>query len=298
MTVLLVGLGGVALVLPGLRPSLSLRGNPRWFAPLDAIALALGAAAVLAGLTLSAAVGVLHLVTGTALARYDGHLAPGGLAASIASAIVLAIVGRNLARAAGRARRATGVARAEAWVGRHHAFGDHEVVVLPTSELVAYSVDGSPPQVVVSEGFEAQVGADMAAFVIDHERAHLRRRHRRLLVVSALVDATFGFVPMVRRSALALMLAVERAADEAAAGPDRQRRHRLAAAMRDLAATGSRSMPVEAVTYRAAGLASPPPRASRPELLAVAGLVALGLAVVGTALHIGIEAPAVVACLR
>jgi beta-lactamase regulating signal transducer with metallopeptidase domain len=162
---------------------------------------------------------------------------------------------------------------------------------------VAYSVDGSPPQVVVSEGFEARVGADMAAFVIDHERAHLRRRDRRLLVVSALVDATFGFVPMVRRSALALMLAVERAADEAAAGPDRHRRHRLAAAMRDLAAAGSRSMPVEAVTYRAAGLASPP-RASRPELLAVAGLVALGLAVVGTALHIGIEAPAVVACLR
>jgi hypothetical protein len=94
VTVLLVGLGGVALALPGLWTSLSLRGNPRWFAPLDAIALALGAAAAVAGFTLSAAVGALHLVTGTALARYDGHLAPGGPAASIASAIVLAIVGR------------------------------------------------------------------------------------------------------------------------------------------------------------------------------------------------------------
>lgn len=298
MTVLLVVLGAIALALPGLRPSLSLRGNPRWFVLLDTIALALGATAAVVGLGLSAAAGALYLATGAPLARYDGHLAPGGLAASIASAFLLVIVVRNVANAACRIRRATRVAHAEVWLGRHHAFADHEVVVLPTSELVAYSVDGSPPQVVVSEGLEASVGADLAAFVIDHERAHLRRRHRRFLLVSAMTDAAFGFVPMIRRSTLALMMAVERAADEAAAGPDRHRRHRLAAAMRDLAAASARSIPFEAVTYRAAGLASLPPRTSRPEMLAVGGLLALGVAVVSAGVHIGVDVPAVVAAVR
>jgi len=297
VSLFLVALGAVALALPGLRPSLSLRGNPRWFAPLDTIALALGATTVVAGLGLSAAVGAMHLATGAALARYEGHLAPGGLAASIAAGVVLAIAARNAARAAWRARRATRIARAEAWVGRHHAFGDHEVVVLPTSALVAYSVDGSPPQVVVSQGWEAR-GADMAAFVVDHERAHLRRGHRRFLLVAATADAAFGFVPMVRRSTLALMMAVERAADETAAGPDRHRRHRLAAAMRDLAATSGRTIPAEAVTYRAAGLGASPPRTSRPELVAVGGLLALGVAVAGASVHIGVDVPAIVASLR
>ena len=297
MSLLLIGLGLASLALPGLRPSLSLRGDPRWFAPLDAMALVLGATAAVAGLGLSGVVGALHMATGGRLAQYAGHLAPGGWPVWVASGILLAMIVSRLAQVGVRASRAAALARAEAWVGRHYAFSDHEVVVLPTSELVAYSVGGWPPQVVVSEGLQARLGRDMAAFVVEHERAHLRRRDRRFLVVSAMVEGAFGHLPAIRRGTLALALAVERGADEAAAGPDRYRRRWLAEAMRDLAGS-SHSIPVEAITYRAAGLGSSPPRASVPEMLAVAGLICLTLAIVVAGGHIGTHVPAVLASVR
>lgn len=297
MSLLLVGLGFVALVLPGIRPSLSLRGNPRWFAPLDAMALGVGGAAVVAGLGLSAAIGVVHIVTGAPLARYEGHLAPGGVVASFASLVVLVLVTRQFARALRRRQYVTATARAEIWVGRHHTFTDHEVVVLPTAEMVAYSVEGMPPQVVVSEGLEARVGSEVVRFVVEHERAHLRRHDRRLLLVSAMVDAAFGLVPIVRRGTLALLMAVERSADEDAAGVDQHRRLRLAAGMRHLASVGPRSIPPESVAYRAAALGSSPPRTSGLEFLAAGGLAAVALGLAGAGFHIGMDIPPVMAAL-
>src|SRR3546814_3790608 len=127
----------------------------------------------------------------------------------------------TLFRSARRGRRA---AHVDSWLGEHHDLGDHEVVVVPTSSPLAYSVEGSPPQVVISEGLRDSIGDDLVALVIDHERAHLRARHGRALLVAALADGAFGWSTGVLRSTTALRLAGERAADETAAGARKRTR--------------------------------------------------------------------------
>lgn len=300
MTVLLVGLGAVALVLPGLRPSLSLRGHPRWFVPLDTAALSFGLAAVAAGLGLSVAVGAAHIAAGSSLLRFEGHIAPGGIVASSLSGALLAVLAGRFAVIARRARRGRSVAHADRWLGQHHDHGDHELVVLPTTTPVAYSVHGSPPQVVISEGLRDRLGSELLTFVVDHERAHLRCRHRRSLLVAAYTDALFGRVPAMARSTLALRLAVECAADAEAAGRDPQHRHELATALRGLADV--HWLPdggLDSVRFRAGQLISPRrPRAARFEIGAAAGLAALAGVTTVVVGHVGGDLPALVAALR
>lgn len=293
MSALLVVLGCVSLTLPGLRPSVSLRGDPRWSASLGAAALALGLGSVVSGLALSAGLGVLHLVTGSSLARFDGHLAPGGAAASVAAGLTL---GAMAARSVGLARRmsiGTLAARPEPWLGQHLPGGDHEIVLLPTKVLVAYNVAGSPSQVVVSEGLVERLGHDLAAAVIDHEAAHLGRRHRRPLVLAALIDATFGAAAPVRRSTTVLRLVLEREADEDAAGPDRRRRHRLAAALERLACESSGPE----ASFRCRELRSPPDRGTVWHLVAAGGLAAVAVSGLAVAGHVGSDLPALLASL-
>lgn len=300
MSLLLVGLGMVALVLPGLRPSLSLRGDPRWFVSLDTAALTFGLAALAAGLGLSAAVGAAHVAAGSSLLRFEGHVAPGGIVASALSGALLVIVGVRLAALTRRARRGRRTAHADGWLGQHHDHGDHEVVVLATTAPVAYSVQGSPPQVVISEGLRDRLGSDLVTFVIDHERAHLRRRHRRSLLVGAYTDAAFGRMPAVARSTLALRLAVECAADEEAAGRDPGHRRDVASALRGLG--DAQWLPGgghESVRFRAGQLISPRrPRAARFEIGAAAGLAVLAVVATVVAGHAGGDLPALVAALR
>src|SRR3546814_20612086 len=87
-----------------------------------------------------------------------------------------------------------------------------------------------------------------------------------LLLVAALADGAFGWSTGVLRSTTALRLAVERAADETAAGGDPRRRHRLGAAM--CAVGDSLRLPsgrAEQVRHRAR-LPFPPPDPPTPFL--------------------------------
>lgn len=300
MTLLLVGLGTVALVLPGLRPSLSLRGDPRWFVPLDTATLTFGLAAVAAGLGLSAAVGAAHVVASGSLMRFEGHVAPGGIMLSGLSALLLGLLAGRFAVTVCRARRGRRIAHADGWLGQHHDHGDHELVVLPTTAPVAYSVHGSPAQVVISEGLRDRLSSDLFAFVIDHERAHLRRRHRRSLLLAAYTDALFGRIPAIARSTLALRLAVECAADEDAAGWHPQHRRDVATALHALGDAswlpgGGR----ESLRFRAGQLISPrPSRAARFEIVAATGLAVLAVVTTVVAGHVGGDLPAHMAALR
>lgn len=299
MTLLLVGLGSLGLALPGARPSLSLRGDPRWFVPLDTAALTLGLAALTLGLGLSAVVGAIHVASGTSLLRYDGHLAPGGITASALSALLLVVLAGRLTVAARRARRGRRAAHADGWLGQHHNRGDHELVVLPTSVPVAYSVEGLPPQVVISEGLLDRLGSDLVAFVIDHERSHLRRGHRRSLLVAGLTDALFGRISPVARSTMALRLAVERAADEEAVGRDPLCRRRVAMAMSGLG--DAQWLPaggIDSLRYRAGQLLSPAAAGARFEITAAAGLVAFTLVGVAAAIEVSGDLSSLMATIR
>ncbi|HEV2931051.1 MAG TPA: M56 family metallopeptidase, partial [Propionibacteriaceae bacterium] len=156
-------------------------------------------------------------------------------------------------------------ARVEQEIGWHSTLGGHRLVVLPSEELVAFSTAGRPGQVVMSRGLITALSDDELAAVVRHEVAHVRHRHQRYLLLARVVERSLGLLPMVRRAVTALRCAVERWADEAAAGPrssDRASVHaallRVAelAAMPDIAAFTA----PETVAERLEALRSAPTR--------------------------------------
>ena len=298
MTLLFLGLGAVALLLPGLRFARSIGGNPHRLAALDVAALSVGLLLIVAALALSVAVGGLYLLAGAELPTDEGHLAPGGIVVSAVSGVGLLLLAARLATAVKRARRGRRSAYADRWLGSHHDRGDHELVVLPTPAAVAYSVRGPRPQVVISQGLQDEVGSELLAFVVDHERAHLRRRHRAHLLVAVWIEALFGWIPAVARSTLALRLTVERAADEEAAGADPEHRLRIGTALRAMAEAGFAGCASEAMQYRAGRLVTPSVPARLIELTASAGLAAIAVLAVAVAGHVGGDLPNLVATLR
>lgn len=299
MSLVLLGLGALSLTLPGLKPSLSLRGNPRWFVLLDSLAMMLGVVSIMTGLAATVALGALGLAAGAPLGRYNGHLTPGGAVVWAASLVALVMLVARLALAARRAHKGRRVAYADRWLGHHQDLGDHELVVVPTDDVVAYSVEGSPPQIVISEGFLNRFEDDVVGFVVEHERSHLRRRHRRPLLVAAYVDAIFGRVPWVARSVLALRISVERDADEDAAGLNPQRRWWAGVAMETVCGADVRRVcGAEALRYRARALvATPSPGAGRGPVAAAAGLALIAAVAVATVGHVGGDVPSLLATL-
>lgn len=301
MTLLLFGLAVVAFVVPAVRPTVAATSRPSWFVTLDSLALGLGLLALVLGLGLASVVGAVHLAAGTSLVRYEGHLAPGGIAASAVSMALLVVLAFRLAMAVRRSRSGRRAAYADGWLGVHRHGGDHDLVVLPTAAPVAYSVHGSPPQVVISQGLRDRLGEDdLLGFVIDHERAHLRRRHHRAVLLAAAVDALLGRVPVVARSTTALRLAVERAADEEAAGTDPHRRRQGAMALARMAhVQPGPAGTANVALFRAGGLvAASTSRGVTFGVVAIGGLVVLAALTTAVAGHAGTELPALMAVLR
>lgn len=296
MSLALIACGLAALALPGLRSAHVWRGSPRWFVLLNGAALTLGIVTVLLGLTVSLGVGLVHLAAGESLLTYDGHLAPGGLLVSVVCGVGLTVIVLRAARFLRRAGQAASAATAETWLGTHTAHQDHEVVVLSTDEVVAYAV-GPSRQVVISAGLQHSLDGEAIDFVIDHERAHLRRGHRRYLLLAGLVETAFGVAPTLARSALALRLAIERDADETAAGADPERRRHGIAGLIVLSGAASTEA-AEVAAYRLQQLAKPPAGPSRLEAVAGAGLVALAASAVWLAGHTTGDLPALVALLH
>lgn len=229
MLVLLAASGLGLLALPAIVRPLGRRLAPDEWARLSAIALLSGALAIETAAVLAASATVLRAAGVHPLAdaceRVIGSLLPGGptggwLSAGVALALpALAASGLRRARCDQRATRV------EPWIGDHRRGGDCEIVRLPTDQPLAVSVPGRPPQVIVSEGLVGVLAPAELAAVLDHEAAHLQYRHDRYLLLAILIERTFGGLPLVRRSTVALRAAVERWADEvaAAAGPDARR---------------------------------------------------------------------------
>jgi Zn-dependent protease with chaperone function len=214
---------GLALVaLPGWTASLGRRLVPREWARLTVASLSVGLLAVHLGLVMTAAPTLLGAVGGHDLAQLCHQalspLTPGGAVVGSLSAIVLVTLDVRMLRARRHSRRARRRLRVESWIGDHADHSDHEFVIIPTTAACAYALQGEPPQVVVSEGLADALSSDELAAVVRHEQSHLRHGHQRQLDLALATDVVVGFLPAARRSTAVLRLALERWADEEAAG--------------------------------------------------------------------------------
>lgn len=287
--VLLVVAALAFLSLPGLARQLGRRMRPSEWARLSATVLCGGAAALETALIALAAPTVLRALGVSALAaacrRMMGGLALGGAPVGwVAAAAALAVpvlAGRGLTRARATHR----LARAEPWVGTHRDRGSYDLVVLDSDKVLAASVAGTRDQLLLTRALVESLSVEELAAVLRHEEAHLAYRHQRLLVAAAMVDTALGWIPAVRTSTAALRLALERWADEEAAGTSVEGRRNVRDALLGVAAAmvvapeiAAFSPSLEGLVERAQALEVDPAPPCRPARLAVWSPT-LGLAV-------------------
>jgi beta-lactamase regulating signal transducer with metallopeptidase domain len=105
---------------------------------------------------------------------------------------------------------------------------------------------------VISQGVVDALDGPELDLVCAHEAAHLRLRHRHFLVFALMVQRIFWFWPPTQISTSTLRLALERWADEVAAGDSQELRKRLQVAL--LAVAGMANEPAMAAFSAADGL--------------------------------------------
>jgi len=223
------------LLLPGCLRRAGRRLPPAEWAQLNVVVLGVGAVMFETALLLLGAPTVLRALGAPVLAdicqRLLGSLVPGGPVAgwwAAGSAIAIPVIAGRGARQAIRAHR---VLRIEPLIGRHECLGRHELVVLPSQQVFAFSIAGRASQVIVSEGLAGQLSPQELQAVLRHEIAHLERRHQRWLVFVTALEHGLVLLPFLRKSTAALRCALERWADEEAAGDSSQGRATLQAAL-------------------------------------------------------------------
>lgn len=161
---------------------------------------------------------------------------------------------------------------------------DHDVPV-------AYCLPGLRSRLVLSRGVVTALHEDELRAVLAHERAHLTQRHDLVVLPFVALDATFPWLPPVRRAGEEVALLVEVLADDRAA-----LHHDRRVLARALGKVGTGAVPAgglgaggEAVLVRARRLLDPP----RPLPVAARALVVAGAAVVGCLPLAGLVLPLV-----
>lgn len=228
------------LALPGAVCRLGRRLDPAEWSRLCLGALAAGAMLLEVTALLYAAPTVLRALGIPELAhlceRALGKLAPAGALLGWPAAVVAVLFPVTIGAGARRARREQEAVHVDAWLGEHREFAGHALVVLPTPTVVAFCSNGSTPQIVVSDGLVDTLAPDELMAVLRHEAAHLEHGHQRVLVLASALSRTLFMFPFVRKSASVLRIALERWADETAAGGSPATRGQLRQAL--LALTG------------------------------------------------------------
>ena len=294
---MIVTLGAIGLVLVA---------APAWVAPLGrhlhpadwarwvAGSLALGAVALEAAMLFTAAPTVLHAAGVHGLAdaciRMAGSAPPGGAPAGwAAAAVAVALPTMIVSSWWINRQKQRRIAAAVAIVPAADRFGG-DVFVVPYHDPLAFSVPHTAGgRVVVSTALATALSESELAAVVRHERAHLRYRHGSYLMLGAALDRALVLHPFVRASTAQLRCALERWADEEAAGAtaaDRAtaRGALLAAALAPLPVAVAGFGPVETVAARVAALERPAQRSTPlSRLVATAPLLALTFVVAGTA---------------
>jgi hypothetical protein len=207
-----------------------------------------------------------------------------GDVAIVAPAFVLAISLVSVLWALLRATRAVRDLVRRSFVGR----GPGGSLIIGGSDVFVAAAGLAHPRVVVSAGALTALDDEELAASLEHERGHIARRHRYLMVLAEVCNAFGRFVPGGRRASAALGLHLERDADAYAIA----RRHdplALASAICKAAGAGPFGPAVMAlgggqgVTTRLAALTcdSPHPRSASDHLhrfvAVVLAVLALGL---------------------
>jgi Zn-dependent protease with chaperone function len=235
MTLLLVVSALGLLALPGCARPLGRRLPPSEWAKLCAGLLLVGGVALETGLVVVGGPTALRLVGLDAVADLCEHLlgalAPGGAPLGVAAGMTAVLLAVAAGRSVVRARHSRRVLRVEPGIGWHGEFCGHDLVVLPSEELVAFSAGGRPAQVVVSRRLVDILAEDELAAVLRHELAHIQHRHDRYLLLARVIEQSLGLLPFVRQSTHALRCALERWADEEAAGGARRGRESVRTAI-------------------------------------------------------------------
>jgi Zn-dependent protease with chaperone function len=221
MSYFVFAVSAVALWLPaGLAPAFR-RIAPKHSTFLSASLLAMGILLLEVTLILTGLPTMLRSFQLRSLAdlceQLVGHASPANAVLGWASLGAASLVAIRVVRSIRQSMSAASSFRVERWVGVHERGEGFELVVLPVPGLLAYSLPGRTPQVVVSRGLKSTLSSGEFQAVVRHERAHLELHHRRWMLIGAMTLGVLGRIRFVRRSVAVLMLNVERWADEAAA---------------------------------------------------------------------------------
>ncbi len=240
MILIMLGFALTLLGLPGLMRRIGVRIDPRVWTQMCAFALASGAVLFELGLLLVVIPTVLR-IGGLSVAAHDcqtllGTTMPGGKW-SIDLAFLLTIAIPSLAiHAVVRARSITRSVLVETSIGLQPLRrGPFDLYILPSDIPVAASVPSHPGRLIVSQRVVNLLSGDQLEALCAHEEAHLQLRHHRYIQLTlALLDA-FRFWPPTRISCRILRLAIERWADETAAGACPDQRSHLRSALLSVA---------------------------------------------------------------
>jgi Zn-dependent protease with chaperone function len=132
------------------------------------------------------------------------------------AAAVLGVVAWRSLRAAGAVRRAE-MCRAVRAAAVRRPTHSGEVWIVASPRPVAFAAGLFRPRAVISSGLLAPLEEAERRAVCEHEAAHVRLGHPRLLLVGAAVAAAYGRFGPVRRAWAGLRRELEAAADDEAA---------------------------------------------------------------------------------
>lgn len=218
---------------------------------------------------------VLPLLTGQG--GLEGHRV--GDAATAVPGVLLAASLVSVAFGVARTARAARRLIARSSLGR----GPHDSVIVGGPEIVLAAAGLARPRVIVTAGALLALEDDELAAGLDHERGHIARRHRYVLVLADLCRSAGRVIPGGRRALREVTFHLERDADRWALSR-RNDSHALARAICKSAMARSTTGPVvtaltgAGTSERVEQLIDAPPRAGRAmngalHLLAVAMVV-------------------------
>lgn len=221
MSILLLVVGLSMVLFPGALAMIGRDLEPSEWGRISRASLWMGLRSLQLGLLLTAVPTVfrsMHIDSvADACYRVLGPVMPGGSITGWVSAAGFVALMVRCRSARADVQRLQREARIESWLGEHRELVGGTLVVLPTTEVIAYAAAGVPAQVVVSQGLVGALTPEELDAVVRHELAHLRHHHDRYVTLAAVVDGALGWVPGVRASIGAVRLGVERWADEEAA---------------------------------------------------------------------------------